>query len=400
MLQENENNEVIDLEKCNINDLISRIEKDPIPTNIFDIDETDPLVLLGKMNEIIACLKSINALIANSDNKASEALTKAIEAIENATLALSSSNLALDNSNNALDTANQAITSANQALENAINAENNSNEAKTQSSEALNKANEALERVVAGLGTKIYDTHDNLLADAKFTGHNGINVDMDETDPQTFNIRLDNTITEAIENNHKQGQTNASNISAEIERATNAEQINEASIKNEATRAKQAENGLDSRITTNTTNIANEITRAKSAESAVDTKATTNATNIANIGKVINRQQLNCSKNLTITIPKGTRFIQFGAKTNQNGYYIWGKLIPISNLFDYILYLYDNIVYLLNERDVFSRGKLEYVDGGDQNGGVLTSDLTLKYTISNQAGFYSTGNYLLLACIS
>ena len=38
-----------------------------------------------------------------------------------------------------------------------------------------------------------------MLSNAKFKGYNGINVDMSEEDSETFDIRLDNTITRTIE---------------------------------------------------------------------------------------------------------------------------------------------------------------------------------------------------------
>lgn len=131
------------IEKVNINDLINKIEKDPLPTNIFTTEDTDPLVLLGKLNEVIANLKALRDIITESE------------------------------------------------------------------------------------GTRVYDNHGNLLANAKFTGHNYINVDMDETDPETFDIRLDNSITSAIEDNHTQGQNNKASIeSLETRTLTNELTIN------------------------------------------------------------------------------------------------------------------------------------------------------------------------------
>lgn len=294
-----------------LKDLIEKVEKDPLPTNIFDISETDPLVLLGKMNEIISKLKAINALIASSDSKASEALSKAItalsqagealgramnaenlsqdatdkadlaisdalsavstaqealskaetadstaiEAINDATEALSKANEALTTANEASATANTANTTANTANTTANTANTTALEAKTsaqnavelatsaeetagnasmqatdannKSTDALSKANqalttaqEALEQVTEGLGTKVFDNHNNLMSNAKFTGHNGVNVDMSESDPETFDIRLDNSITSAIEDNHTQGQTNKANIEALTTRVT------------------------------------------------------------------------------------------------------------------------------------------------------------------------------------
>lgn len=228
-----------------LDELIEKVEKDPLPTNIFTTEDTDPLVLLGKLNEVIAHLKALRVIISESDSKATEALTKAIEsltiaqeAITTATTigneaktlaqnALEQANSAHDTAGEALMEATDALTKAEQAITTATTLGNEAktdaqqaistattlgNEAKALAQQAITTANEALSQVVQGLGTKVYDTHGNLMSNAKFTGHNGVNVDMDENDPQTFNIRLDNTITEAIEETYTQAQTNKSDI--------------------------------------------------------------------------------------------------------------------------------------------------------------------------------------------
>lgn len=190
-----------------LKDLIEKVEKDPLPTNIFDIETTDPLVLLGKMNEIISKLKGIQSLISSSDTKANQAVETAINALNTASQALKSANTAIGTANTAIETSNTAIGTANEAKEQSTRAEeiagmanDTAGEALAEATDALRVANEALSQVVAGYGTKIYDVSGNLLNNAKFTGHNGINVDMSETDNETFDIRLDETITTDIEN--------------------------------------------------------------------------------------------------------------------------------------------------------------------------------------------------------
>ena len=217
-------------------DLIEKVEKDPIPTNIFTVEDEDPLVLLGKMNEIISKLKDIRSIvqIANTNSnealtKAEEAVTKAIESLNTATTSNATANNALATANNALaiaqnalqlaqmaddtaveaiDTAtqlgNEAKDTAQQAIETATTI---GNEAKSIAQNALQVAQEALSQVTQGLGTIVMDVNGNLLANAKITGHNGINVDMDEEDPETFNIRLDETITKSIEDLNTQYNT-------------------------------------------------------------------------------------------------------------------------------------------------------------------------------------------------
>ena len=194
-----------------LKDLIELVEKDPLPSNVFTIEDKDPMVILGKLNEVIAYLKNLQATINASDSKANQALESALTALTNATNAITASTTALNSSNKALETANLAIDTANTSLE-------GSNQAKTSSSEALDKANnalqiaqEALNQVTESLGSKVYDNNGNLKNNVKFAGHNGINVDLAE-DNETFDIRLDEDITKAIEDTHKQAQANAEDI--------------------------------------------------------------------------------------------------------------------------------------------------------------------------------------------
>lgn len=202
-----------------LKDLIELVERDSIPTNEFTIEDKDPLVILGKLNEVVAYLESLQATINSSDTKANEALTKAKQAIADATqaldvangidakatqaltnavnavatanTALNASNTALNTANTALDTANTALDSSNSAVEtaniantkatNAVNTANNAkniaegidakatnaltnsntaintaNSASSTANEAKSTANEALNQVVSGLGTKVY----------------------------------------------------------------------------------------------------------------------------------------------------------------------------------------------------------------------------------------------------
>ena len=202
-----------------LKDLIELVERDSIPTNEFTTEDKDPLVILGKLNEVVAYLESLQATINSSDTKANEALTKAKQAIADATqaldvangidakatqalsnavnavatanTALNASNTALNTANTALGTANTALNSSNSAVETAniadtkaTNAVNTANSAKniaegiddkatnalTNSNTAINTANsasstaneakstaeDALNRVVAGLGTKVF----------------------------------------------------------------------------------------------------------------------------------------------------------------------------------------------------------------------------------------------------
>lgn len=205
--------------ETNLDELIERLEQDDIPTNIFTVEDKDPMVILGKLNEVIANLQSINNTVSSSDAKAGEALTKATQAIADATQALTTANgidakatLALQNavdavesansaiqaSTQALTSANTALTTANTAISTANSAEETAQSAETKADTAISTANtasatatsakntaegidakattalsnsqtavstansanataqEALEQVIAGQGTKVY----------------------------------------------------------------------------------------------------------------------------------------------------------------------------------------------------------------------------------------------------
>ena len=213
MIEEHENQET------SLQDLIDLVERDNLPTNEFTIQDKDPMVILGKLNEVIAYLQTLQATINASDSKANEALQKAIQAVADATqalsvangidakatqalanaieavstanTALSASNTALSTANTAISTANTALSSANSAVEKAENALDTADGAETKADTAITTANgakttaegidakattalansqtaistantaetkaqEALDQVVGGQGTKVY----------------------------------------------------------------------------------------------------------------------------------------------------------------------------------------------------------------------------------------------------
>lgn len=159
MIEEHENQET------SLQDLIDLVERDDLPTNEFTIQDKDPMVILGKLNEVIAYLQTLQATINASDSKANEALQKAIQAVADATQALSvangidakatqalanaieavgTANTALSASNTALSTANTAISTANSALSSANNAVEKAENALDTASRAENKADTAI----------------------------------------------------------------------------------------------------------------------------------------------------------------------------------------------------------------------------------------------------------------
>ena len=138
MIEETENQEQ------SLEDLIELVERDDLPTNIYTNETTDPMVLLGKINEVIGYLRTLQGTIESSDTKATQALASAIQALETANTALSSSSTALTNANQALSTANNAISSANTAVETANTASTTATEAKQTAEGIAETANQAL----------------------------------------------------------------------------------------------------------------------------------------------------------------------------------------------------------------------------------------------------------------
>lgn len=151
-IEEHENQET------SLQDLIDLVERDDLPTNEFTIEDKDPMVILGKLNEVIAYLQTLQATINASDSKANEALQKAIQAIADATQALTTANgidakatLALQNAADAVATANsaiqastQAVTSSNTALSTANTAISTANSAEETAQSAETKADNAV----------------------------------------------------------------------------------------------------------------------------------------------------------------------------------------------------------------------------------------------------------------
>lgn len=133
--------------------LLEKIEKDDLPTNVFDVEGTDPLVLLGKMNEIIGQLENFQSSVNTSNSTANEALSKAEDAVDTSGQALSNANTALGTANQAIGTANTAIETANQSLETAQEAEDIAGQALSNSNTALNTANTAIDTANTALGT-------------------------------------------------------------------------------------------------------------------------------------------------------------------------------------------------------------------------------------------------------
>ena len=142
----------------NLNELIDDLNGNDIPTNVFTIEDEDPMVILGKLNEVISYLETLRDTISSSDTKADEALQKATQAITDATQALNTANgidakatqallnaiEAVTTANNAVQASTQAVISANTALSTANTAINTANSAEETAQSADTKADNAI----------------------------------------------------------------------------------------------------------------------------------------------------------------------------------------------------------------------------------------------------------------
>lgn len=327
MLEENETQET------SLQDLIDLVERDDLPTNEFTIQDKDPMVILGKLNEVIDYLQTLQATINASDSKANEALQKAIQAVADATqalsvangidgkatqalanaieavstanTALSASNTALSTANTAISTANTALSGANSAVETAENALGTAESAETKADTAITTANgakttaegidakattalansqtavstantaetkaqEALDQVVAGLGTKIYRGSQLL---------SSLDIKPIEDDI------ADNTTAITALQNEKVDKVPGKQLSTED--FTTAEKNKLAGLNNYDDTQIQAD------ITSNT----NEINALHDDITAVEGRVTTNESDIVNLTNILSATEELASQN-------------------------------------------------------------------------------------------------------
>lgn len=348
MIEENEYNEQ-DLSK-----LIDIVEKDPIPTNIFTTEDDDPLVLLGKMNEIEEHLKGIRDYSVETKNLANSVEEKATNAVNTSNNAINTANVAKDIANNTMDIAidahsiaQDALTQSNEAISTADTANTKADNAVTTADTAKTISENALEQVTEGLGTKVYDVNGNLMNSAKLTGHNGINVDMSENDPNTFDVRLDKSITDKITEH-----TNMlSDIDSDIAELTNITTEQAGQIKDAQNTATSADT-----VATSAYNLANEtsktvlehskkLAKALFTPQAIPTEQlivgvnTNNAQNMIKLGKnlVIENDKIDVKNindikdNYVSTYPSNYKDIPNNSDLNDEKWFIKGTYVITSN---------------------------------------------------------------------
>ena len=126
-----------------LRELIDNVNADDLPTNEFTIEDKDPMVILGKLNEVIAYLQTLQDTINASDSKATEALQKAIQAVADATQALSVANGIDAKATQAMKDALEALNTANEALSDVAEAVTTAQSAESKADTAISTANSA-----------------------------------------------------------------------------------------------------------------------------------------------------------------------------------------------------------------------------------------------------------------
>ena len=237
-----------------LRELIDNVNADDLPTNEFTIEDKDPMVILGKLNEVIAYLQTLQDTINASDSKATEALQKAIQAVADATQALSVANGIDAKATQALANAVEAVSTANSALSASNTALSTANTAISTANTALSSANSAVETADNALDTA---ESAETKADTAITTANGAKATAEGIDAKA---------TTALSNS----QTAVSTANTANDKATSADTKADTAI----TTANSADTKADTAITTaNTanTNASNAVNTANSASSTAST---------------------------------------------------------------------------------------------------------------------------------
>ena len=238
MLEEHENQET------SLQDLIDLVERDDLPTNEFTIQDKDPMVILGKLNEVIDYLKTLDATISSSDSKANEALQKAIQAVANAIEAVSTANTALSASNTALSTANTAISTANTALSSANSAVETAESAETKADTAITTANGA-KTTAEGIDAKATQALANSQTALSTANNADSKSDSANTTANEANTKADNAVSVANSAN-----TTANEANTKADNAVSTSNSASSTASTALTTANNADSKADSAVAT------------------------------------------------------------------------------------------------------------------------------------------------------
>lgn len=282
--------------------LLEKIEKDDLPTNVFDVEGTDPLVLLGKMNEIIGQLENFQSSVNTSNSTANEALSKAEDAVDTSGQALSNANTALGTANQAIGTANTAIETANQSLETAQEAEDVAGQALSNSNTALNTANTAIDTANTALGTantalSTSQSANTTASQALDTANNAnatANSALESAGTANTTAETAKNIAETANQNSNQAVTTANEAKgiAETANQNSGQAVTTANeAKSTAENAlEQVTQGLGTKVYDNSGNLLNETTFEGSNGINVDMDATSHKNFVISIDQQIKDQ--------------------------------------------------------------------------------------------------------------
>lgn len=266
-----------------LKDLIESIEKDDLPTNEFTIEDEDPMVILGKINEVIAHLKDIQSTINDSDSKASQALESSIKALESANTALSSSNVSLETANKAIESANQSLTTANQALQESINAGVNSSSALEKSSQALTISQEASSNASTAIDTASQALTNSQEANTTATNANNTanQALFNSNEASTTATNANSNASQALTNS-QQATTDASNA---LSTASNAEENSLEAIRVAQEALDQITQSLGTKIYVNNT-LQNRLDFSSDPQSQLNELRSSVDSNTSNLSQI------------------------------------------------------------------------------------------------------------------
>lgn len=363
--------------------LLEKIEKDDLPTNVFDVEGTDPLVLLGKMNEIIGQLENFQSSVNTSNSTANDALSKAEDAIDTSGQALSNANTALGTANQAIGTANTAIETANQSLETAQDAEDIAGQALSNSNTALNTANTAIDTANTALGTantalSTSQSANETSSQALDTANNAnatANSALESAGTANTTAETAKNIAETANQNSNQAVTTANEAKGIAETANQ----NSGQAVTTANKAKltaenaleQVTQGLGTKVYDNSGNLLNETTFEGSNGINVDMDDTSHKNFVVSIDQTVTEkisQIVKKVQEITLTGTTGETITEEQLRTLQ------------ADDSNYII-LNDEIYRLADKQD--ASGYRVYTHTGQDNSNFFTKSLTI--TIPSRA---------------
>ena len=276
-----------------LRELIDNVNADDLPTNEFTIEDKDPMVILGKLNEVIAYLETLAETIDGSDTKATQALSTAQSAVTTAQSAVTTAI-------NAQEVAEGIDAKATQAMEDALEALNTANEALTNVAEALSTAQSAESKADTAIST----------ANSATTTANSAS-----STAQSADTKADTAITTAngakttAEGIDAKATTALSNSQTAVSIANNAKNTADEALS-------QVVSGLGTKVYVNDVLQATFDADTKANQSDLNTTNNNVATNTSNIATLNASVEQKADKNLSnVTYPS----ITAGSTTSGSG---------------------------------------------------------------------------------